>query len=50
MVDKVQINAERKKEQEVDVIREEMRQMTQNFDIYRQIVEEEIKVNETLRY
>lgn len=50
MVDKVQQNAERKKEQEVEVIREEMRQMTQKFNLYREVVEEEIKVNEGIRY
>lgn len=49
MVAKVQQAAEHKKEQQVEVIREEMRQMAQKFKTYNEIVAEEIKINEMLR-
>ena len=49
MVAKVQQVAEHKKEQQIEVIREEMRQMAQKFKTYNEIVAEEIKINEMLR-
>lgn len=49
MVAKVQQAAEHKKEEQIEVIREEMRQMAQKFKTYNEIVSEEIKINEMLR-
>lgn len=50
MVDKVQEIAQRDKEADVEVIRQEMRDLTCHFRLYNEVVGEEVKINETLRY
>jgi hypothetical protein len=50
MVDKVQEIAQRDKEADVEVIRQEMRDLTRHFNLYNEVVSEEVKINETLRY
>ena len=50
MASKIQEKADRKRDEEVEVVREEMRKMAQKFEVYKQLVAEEVKVNETLRW
>jgi hypothetical protein len=50
MVDKVKKESEKDKENDVEVIRKQMRDLTQHFNLYNKIVAEEIKINENLRY
>lgn len=50
MVYRVQEIAEDKCEQQIEVIRQEMRDMTHKFNVYNEVVAEEVKINEMLRY
>jgi len=50
MVDKVQEIAMHKKDQEVEVIRQHMRDVAKEFEEYNDVVKQEVKVNEMIRY